>query len=133
MKKNAVKTSLTKMANETDRFRRIISSNTKLASKYGLPVAIGSDCPIGLGTHLEMEILQELVGLSNQEILWSATTAGAHALNLNEYTGALFPKMEADLVILNSNPLEDIRNTRDISIIVKSGVVFKQKDLIVEK
>ncbi len=130
MEKSEVKTSLTKMATETDRFRNVISSNTKLARQYKIPIAIGSDCPIGLGTHLEMEILKELVGLPDQEILWSATTGGAYALKINEFTGSLFPKMVADLIILNSNPLEDIRNTRDISTIIKSGTVFEQKELL---
>ncbi len=48
--RSEVKTSLSKMATDTERFRRIIAKNTRLAKEHQIPIAIGSDCPIGIGT-----------------------------------------------------------------------------------
>jgi cytosine/adenosine deaminase-related metal-dependent hydrolase len=55
------------------------------------------------------------------EALEAASLDGAHFLGLDQEIGSIAVGKLADLVILDSNPLEDIRKTIDIRYVVKSG------------
>ena len=71
------------------------------------------------------ELMKE-AGLTPMQILQCATTNAAKLFGGE--TGAHIGKIEdgssADLVILNSNPLDDIKNTSDIDTVIKNGVVY---------
>jgi hypothetical protein len=89
-------------------------------------VAIGSDAPAvgyGSGFHHELELLAEH-GVSNDQILRWATAGGALALGLSLQTGTLEPGNLADLVIIDGDPLQDIRELRQIEAIVRGGVWY---------
>lgn len=83
---------------------------------------VGSDGPIGVATHLEMEFMMES-GLTATQVLTAATAGGAQLLGLSGELGAITPCGRADLVGLRANPLEDVRNTRDVAWVVKAGHV----------
>jgi imidazolonepropionase-like amidohydrolase len=68
-------------------------------------------------------------GLTNAEILRIATLNGAVGLGLDEDLGSIEVGKIADLVILNSNPLDDIRNTVDIWQLVKNGIIYDAETL----
>ncbi len=70
-----------------------------------------------------MELLQE-GGLSPQQVMVAATSGGAQALGLQAELGSLEPGLVADLLVLTANPLEDVRNARQIEWVVKGGVPF---------
>lgn len=112
-----------------DRYRAMINHNTLAAVRNGVELAVGSDCAVGIGTHIEMEMLQE-AGLQPSQILRAATWGGALTLGLEDETGAIEVGKRADLVILNANPMKDIRNSRNVDRIVKEGVVYRQDELI---
>ncbi len=90
-----------------------------------VPIGAGTDTPIGLGIpgwslHTELEQLVE-AGMSPQKALYAATVQGARFMRLEDETGQIAAGMQADLVLLDANPLEDIRNTRRISRVMLGG------------
>lgn len=80
----------------------------------------GHSLPWGLGTHWEMWFLQ-MVGATPISALRAATVNGAKKLGMEARIGSLNAGMDADFVVLNSNPLDDIRNSLDISRVVRRG------------
>ena len=90
-----------------------------------VPVGAGTDTPIGLGIpgwSLHTELAQLVAaGLTNQEALYAATVQAARFLNLEDQVGQIAPGMQADLLLLDANPLEDIRHTRKINRVMLGG------------
>jgi len=66
-----------------------------------------------------LEVLVES-GFSNLEAIKTATVNPATFFGLEDKTGRIKNGHKADLVILNSNPLDMIRNTQDISAVIKN-------------
>jgi imidazolonepropionase-like amidohydrolase len=74
----------------------------------------------GISLHREMELLAE-AGVPPARILMAATANAAEALGAGERLGRVAPGFEADLVVLDADPLADIRNTRRIHAVVLDG------------
>jgi Tol biopolymer transport system component/imidazolonepropionase-like amidohydrolase len=77
----------------------------------------------GLGFHWEMWSLA--TGMSNHEVLRAATLGGAEISGLDRDLGTIDIGKLADLVVLDEDPLENIRNTNSIHYVIKNGVVYK--------
>ena len=71
--------------------------------------------------HRELKLLSEC-GLTNAEVLKIATLNGAKILNIEDRVGSVERGKEADLVLLHSNPLVDIKNSSDIFMSISNGV-----------
>jgi len=85
----------------------------------------GSDTPNpwvipGYSIHQEMQLLVE-AGISENEVIKIATYNGALALNEENERGSVEELKIADLIILNSNPLLNIKNTLDIKYVIQNG------------
>ena len=63
-------------------------------------------------------------GLTNFEVLRAATIHGAEAIGYDQDLGSLEPGKLADLIVLNKDPLQDIRNTNTIRYVMKNGELF---------
>ena len=92
----------------------------------GVGILAGSDTPFpfcvpGFSLHDELELLVE-AGLTPLEALQSATIRPAEFLGMKGSLGTVEQGKTADLVLLDGNPLEDIRNTRKIAAVVVNGV-----------
>ena len=102
--------------------------------RAGVPIQVGTDapepyCPPGLGVHQELERLVES-GLPPAAALAAATITNATSLGEKERIGSITPGKQADLVLLSSNPLDEIRNTRKIELVFHAGHVSRPADLL---
>lgn len=106
---------------------------TKLAHAAGVPIMLGTDANDtmsfpGFSAHDE---LQHLVaaGLSPMDALRAATTVPARFLGRSDDFGGVSAGMLADLVLLDANPLTDIRNTTRINTVFINGRFGKRDEL----
>ena len=95
----------------------IAQANLARLVEAGVPIAFGTDSgPMGrfqgYFEHMEAELMAE-AGLSAEQILRSATAVAADCLGRDDI-GTLEEGRHADLVLLRANPLDDVRNLREI-------------------
>ncbi|WP_235298413.1 amidohydrolase family protein [Portibacter marinus] len=108
--------------------------NFNLLTKYHTTIATGTDAG-NIGTlhassyYDEIDAMQE-AGLSNLQMLRSSTINGAIAVGKEETLGSIQIGKVADLVLLNSNPLENLENLKDIEMVVKSGKVHQASQIL---
>jgi hypothetical protein len=76
----------------------------------------------GLGSH--WEVWATATALGPMGALEVASPQGAYFLGADKDLGTLTPGKLADLMVLNSNPLENIRNTTDIQYVMKGGILY---------
>ena len=96
------------------------------AHRMGVRIVAATDTGYGPNSTLRLsEELRELVqvGMTNQEAIRAATVTGAEMLGISDRVGTIEEGMEADLLILERNPLEDILAIRDPLLIVNNGKV----------
>lgn len=97
--------------------------------KAGGRVGVGSHGQLnGLGFHWELWALSA-GGFSNFEALRAATRHGAEMLGVGEDLGSLEVGKLADMVVLSSNPYDDIRSSNDIELVIRNGVIRRGNDL----
>jgi imidazolonepropionase-like amidohydrolase len=99
----------------------------------GVKILAGTDSPgfifmPGFTLHDELEALVT-AGLSEREALKAATASPAEFFNVSDDTGSIEAGKRADLVLLEADPLEDIRNTRRIAAVVIEGRVIDRQGL----
>src|SRR5213595_262769 len=100
--------------------------NLKRVFDAGIPVALGTDAGNPLTLHgasvfRELEAMQAS-GLAPRDVLVAATRNAARALDLDS-TGTVTAGAVADLLVLDADPLADIRNVRRIALVVRRGEV----------
>jgi imidazolonepropionase-like amidohydrolase len=82
----------------------------------------------GLGTHWELWALAS-GGMTPLEALRVGTVFGAEAIGLAQDLGSIEQGKLADLIVLDKNPLDDIRNTEAIRFVMKNGRLYQGDDL----
>jgi imidazolonepropionase-like amidohydrolase len=102
-------------------------------AKAGVPILAGTDTgdPYtvpGFELHKELALLVK-AGLTPAAALRAATTEPARLMHREHELGEVKPGYDADLVILNADPLTDIANTRRIESVVLRGRVFDRAEL----
>ncbi|MEM9532473.1 MAG: amidohydrolase family protein [Pseudomonadota bacterium] len=95
----------------------------------GVPFAAGTDTPIafsvpGYSLHRELEFLVR-AGLTPLQAIASATLEPARFFGLEQSLGAIAPGFDADLLLLGANPLNDIRQTRNLVEVFYRGKRFR--------
>jgi imidazolonepropionase-like amidohydrolase len=83
----------------------------------------------GFALNEELQRLVEDAKLSPRDALWSATIGPASFARLDDRLGSLSAGKIADIVLLDADPLTNIRNTRRIFAVVQGGRLFSRADL----
>ncbi|WPP49092.1 amidohydrolase family protein [Catalinimonas niigatensis] len=103
----------------------LTAESCKALADAGVKVNLGAHGQLqGLGAHWELWMLEQ-GGMSEMEALRSATMNGAYYLGMDKHIGSLEAGKLADLVILDANPLEDIRNTEKLSHTMVNGRLYE--------
>lgn len=97
------------------------------------PMTVGTDMSNpwiapGISLHRELQLLAE-AGVPINRLLLAATRNAAEALGAGARLGRIAPGYEADLLILQANPLEDIQRTREIHAVVVDGALLTHDEL----
>ncbi len=103
--------------------------NLKIMSDAGIPIGLGTDSGVpnnmtfgrfqGYLEHMELELMVE-AGLTPMQALTAATSGSARIIRLDR-VGTIAPGKAADLLVLDGNPLQNIRNTRQINSVWIAG------------
>jgi imidazolonepropionase-like amidohydrolase len=104
---------------DVQRLFGIQSRNLARMSKEGVLIAMGTDGGVPWAHHLEMADMVAS-GLTPAQVITSATRNAAQVLRLDDL-GTLATGKSADFIVLDANPLDDIRNTRKISAVYLRG------------
>ena len=106
----------------------------QLLHKAGVPFLAGTDTPPGVYIFPGFSLHEELqrfvaAGFTPLEALQTATLNPARFFNLQEQFGTIERGKIADLVFLDANPLDDIRNTQKVSGVILNGRFLNRADL----
>jgi len=105
----------------------IIQSTFAKAYKAGVKIAFGTDSGVSKhGDNWQEFILMTNAGMSNLDALKSATIETAKLLRVEDKLGQIKPGMLADIIAVKKNPLEDISTVKNVSFVMKDGVIYKQ-------
>jgi imidazolonepropionase-like amidohydrolase len=91
--------------------------------RRGVMILPGTDYGGGLWLHRELELLEQ-AGLSRGEVLARATLDMARYLGRDAQSGSIEPGKLADVFLVPGNPLDELKATKRIAMIVKDGAVY---------
>jgi imidazolonepropionase-like amidohydrolase len=100
----------------------IQARNLDRLAREGIRVAFGTDGSVAWAPHLEMEDMVR-AGMSPADVIVAATGTSAELMRMAD-VGTLQVGKSADFLVLDANPLEDIRNTRRIASVYLRGVAI---------
>lgn len=101
-----------------------LEATVKKARELGVNIVTGADT--GYGPNSLTRVSHEMtffveMGFTAYEAIRASTSTAAQLLQIEDKTGRISPGFEADLVVLNSNPIEDIRSTQDVILVMSNG------------
>lgn len=104
---------------------------THRAAELGVRIVAGTDSLFAPhdtlpALHRELEVLVSGARLTPMQALVSATGGAARAVGVDRDRGTIEAGKEADVLLLDANPLDDIRNTRKIRAVVKHGRIVHE-------
>lgn len=106
---------------------------TARAHAAGVPISTGSDYETAAddpwpALHRELHFLHERCGLPAADVLRAATQVGARSAGVGDVTGTLEPGKQASFVVLDEDPLADLRHLASVWCTVKRGVRYPRAD-----
>ena len=104
-----------------------IQSTFAMAYKAGVKIAFGTDSGVSAhGDNWQEFILMTDAGMSNKDALKSATIETAKLLRVADKLGQIKPGMLADIIAVQNDPIQDISTVKNVSFVMKDGVIYKQ-------
>lgn len=102
------------------------SEVARMAYEKGVRFVVGTDLP-GCEIHNEIETLSKECGIANADILRAATVTGAEILGKKGTLGVIAAGAEADMLVLEENPLEDLSALKEVVMTVADGAVVYRR------
>ena len=108
--------------------------NTKALFEAGVMLAAGTDAGMmglapGASMHLEL-IAMNKAGIPSLDVIRAATLNSAKLIGVDDEYGSVESGKVADFLVLNKNPLTDVRNLQSIERVVKAGLAIDPSALI---
>ncbi|MBQ1303519.1 MAG: amidohydrolase family protein, partial [Erysipelotrichaceae bacterium] len=101
----------------------------KAALKNGVPVGLGNDvgCPwvSQYDFWRELVYFTKYVGVTNRQALYTATLNNAILAGIGDVTGSIEKGKEADLIVTDGNPLEDLTTLRNVRMVMAAGRILR--------
>jgi imidazolonepropionase-like amidohydrolase len=99
----------------------------RAASTPGLKIVFGTDAVAGAHGRNAEEFVDRVrdCGADPMAAMVSANSLGAEALGMADQIGAIAPRLQADIIALDGDPLKDITAVRRVVFVMKGGVVYK--------
>lgn len=120
-------------ADDYRRAHAVMPKVLELAKRFhaaGVRLSIGTDGTGGGPSFVRELALHVQAGIPTWEVLRLATSGAAERLGMAEQRGALAAGLEADIVFLRSDPLQDITSVRDVDIVVQNGRAHTAAELL---
>lgn len=109
-------------------FKGIIDC-AKACLENGIPVGLGTDVGCPYITHYDMwrelYYFVKYCGVSDSFALYSATSLNAKLAGVDDITGSIEVGKQADIIVTDGNPLEDVKVLRNLSMVIAQGKVHK--------
>jgi len=133
VEERALDTSSTRAA-EGQEYYRSTTNDVRNMRDAGVRILAGTDAGSvlvypGFSLHEELQLLVEDAGLTPREALWAATVGPVQFVGLEATVGRVAKGQVADIVLLEADPLRNIRNTRRIFAVMQAGRLHSRKDL----
>ncbi len=97
--------------------------------RAGIPVVAGTDQTVpGHSLHREIELYVQS-GFTPMEAIQAATIVPARAMGLEKESGTVEKGKRGDLILVNGNPLDDIRNARNVEYVITNGTMYHTAEL----
>jgi imidazolonepropionase-like amidohydrolase len=109
------------LASGNDSFKRALAAHVKMV--------FGTDATAGAHGRNAEELIYRVKdgGQQPMDAIVTATSRSAESLQLGDRIGTIAPGMEADLVAVDGNPLQDITAVRRVTFVMKGGKIFKNE------
>lgn len=99
---------------------------TARAYKAGVTICTGTDDDQEQFVQDEMRLLVTDAGFTPFDVIVAATKNSAASLDLGAVKGSISPGMDADLLILTRNPLDNIDNMKSVDLVIKKGAIYQK-------
>ena len=105
-----------------------MTANFIAVHKAGVKIAFGTDSGVSQhGTNAREAVLMHQAGMSNADIIKSATVNGADLISMSDKLGTLEAGKYADIIATDISPLTEIEALLDVGFVMKGGEVYKDK------
>ncbi len=113
------------------RFRdsfRAMQRMTKALYDSGIRIEAGTDSLAGFALHRDLELYVD-AGIPAPKVLQLATLGAARIMKRNAQLGSIAPGKLADVILIDGDPAQRIKDLDRVQTVVKDGVVYKVADL----
>lgn len=107
----------------------LVADVVKRATKYHVKMVLGTDGVAGAHGRNAEEFIYRVKdgGVSPMAAIMSGTSVAAEALRLQNQIGSIAPGLQADLVAVKGNPIDDITAVRRVVFVMKAGKVYRNE------